>query len=182
MLDLFLKGGPLMWPILICSVVALGVALQKWLMLRRALQQLSVRIDDVVEQRPPLLSPIMYAIDTGCSDEEITLIGSGQLRSLQRGLGMLSLISLISPLLGLTGTVTGMIEAFQTIALQQGRVEVSMLAGGIWQALLTTAAGLLVAIPSHVAFHVLDGQMDDIAASMKEVAIVLKKKKEKHEF
>ena len=170
-----MKGGPLMWPILACSVIALGITLQKWIELHGALRQLSMPPGDPDDQSPSILAPVLEAISAGRSDEEVTLIGSRQLRKLQRGLRVISLISLISPLLGLTGTVTGMIEAFQTIAGHQGRVEVSLLAGGIWQALLTTAAGLLVAIPSHVAYHMLDGRMDDITASMKEVAVAFKK-------
>lgn len=177
MVELILKGGPLMWPILACSVVALGITLQKWLDIRRVMEQLNAPIEELADQRPMILMPLLDAIKNGFSDEEIILIGSRQLRNLQRGLRALSLIAVVCPLLGLTGTVTGMIEAFQTIAVQSGRVEASLLAGGIWQALLTTAAGLLVAIPSHVAFHILDGRMDDIAASMKEVAVLLRKRK-----
>jgi len=174
MLDLFIKGGPLMWPILACSVIALGVTLQKWFKFHHVMKQLSITTEDFAEKRPPVLAPVLDAITAGRSEEEIILIGSRQLRKLQHGLRILSLVAVVSPLLGLTGTVTGMIEAFQTIAGNQGRVEASLLAGGIWQALLTTAAGLLVAIPSHVAFHILDSRMDDIAASMKEIAVGFK--------
>lgn len=176
MLDLILKGGPLMWPILVCSVIVLGVALQKWFVIRRAAIQLNAPIDDLEKRRSPVLAPILDAIGRRSSDEEIALIGSRQLRNLERGLRTLSLVAVVCPLLGLTGTVTGMIHAFQTLAMHSGRVEASLLAGGIWQALLTTAAGLLVAIPSHVAYHVLDDRMDDLAASLGEVVLVLRKR------
>ena len=176
MLEIFIKGGPLMWPILACSVVALCITLQKWLEIHRAVGQLNAPIEDLAKHRPQVLAPVLDAIDKGRSDEEITLIGSRQLRNLQHGLRVLSLVAVVCPLLGLTGTVTGMIDAFQTIAVQPGRVEASLLASGIWEALLTTAAGLLVAIPSHVAFHIMDGRMEDIVASMKEAAVVLRKR------
>jgi biopolymer transport protein ExbB len=172
MLELIIRGGPLMWPIVACSVIVLGVTMHKWLLIQRAAGQLNVPFEALAGARPRILAPVLDAIEKGRSEEEITLIGSRQLRDLQRGLGVLSLVAVVCPLLGLTGTVTGMIEAFQTIALHPGRVEASLLAGGIWEALLTTAAGLLVAIPSHIAFHVLDGRMEDIAAAMKEVAVV----------
>ena len=175
MIELILKGGPLMWPIIFCSVVMLGITLKKWIDIHVAAGQLDTPIEDLVKRRPRILAPVLDAIENGHGEEEIALIGSRQLRNLQQGLRVLSLVAVICPLFGLTGTVTGMIAAFQVIAGQSGRVDVTLLADGIWQALLTTAAGLLVAIPSHVAFHVLDGRMDDVAASMKEAAIVIAK-------
>ena len=84
-----------------------------------------------------------------------------------RGLGI---IGHISPLLGLLGTVAGMIEAFITIEELGGRVDASVLAGGIWEALITTAFGLSVAIPAIVFYHYFEGRVDDIAAQMKDAA------------
>jgi biopolymer transport protein ExbB len=76
----------------------------------------------------------------------LSIIGTRQVREIEKGLSWLGLIATIAPLLGLTGTVTGMIKAFMVIA-SSSSVSPSMLAGGIWEALITTAAGLLVAIP-----------------------------------
>jgi len=87
-------------------------------------------------------------------------------------LSWLGLIATIAPLLGLTGTVTGMIRAF-TVISQSTTVNPSMLAGGIWEALITTAAGLLVAIPIHIGHHYLEKQADEIAFGMKEMVTVL---------
>ncbi|MCX8031707.1 MAG: MotA/TolQ/ExbB proton channel family protein, partial [Thermodesulfovibrionales bacterium] len=78
----------------------------------------------------------------------------------------------IAPLIGLTGTVTGMIKAFMVIE-HSTTVNPSMLAGGIWEALLTTAAGLLVAIPIHIGHHYLEKRADDIASIMRETAMNL---------
>ena len=89
---------------------------------------------------------------------------------MERGLGTLSLISAISPLLGLTGTVIGMIQAFQVIASSGSAVNPGMLASGIWEALITTAAGLLVAIPVHVAHHYLDARMGAIVHNLESLA------------
>jgi biopolymer transport protein ExbB len=102
----------------------------------------------------------------------IAFIGTKQVRRLEKGLGILALISVIAPLLGFTGTVTGMIQAFRVIASQTvGRVEPSMVAGGIYEALITTAAGLFVALPTHVALHFLEARLDAIAVRMKDVAL-----------
>lgn len=84
--------------------------------------------------------------------EEVTRVAQAQLDGLERGLALLSLVATIAPLLGLLGTVLGMIEAFQQMETVGDRVEPAVLAGGIWEALLTTAAGLSVAIPAAVFF------------------------------
>lgn len=84
--------------------------------------------------------------------EEVTRVAQAQLDGLERGLALLSLIATIAPLLGLLGTVLGMIEAFQQMEGVGDRVEPAVLAGGIWEALLTTAAGLTIAIPAAVFF------------------------------
>ena len=174
MLDFFLKGGPLMWPILACSVTGLAVILHKTLQYRRIAAELSMDLKDMARQRPPVMEPLLEALEKGVGEKEIGLVGTRQVRRLERGLGTLSLVSVISPLLGLTGTVLGMIRAFQAIAGAGSRVEPSLLAGGIWEALITTAAGLLVAIAAHVGFHYLDSRMGEIALNMKEVTLALK--------
>ena len=96
---------------------------------------------------------------------------------MEKGLSWLGLIATIAPLLGLTGTVTGMIKAFMVIA-SSTNVNPSMLAGGIWEALITTAAGLLVAIPIHIGHHYLEKQVDDIAFMMKEITMSLYMRKQ----
>lgn len=77
--------------------------------------------------------------------------GSNEVAGLQRHIRVLELIAMVSPLLGLLGTVLGMIQSFQELALSEGAANAALLADGIWQALLTTAAGLIVAIPAAVA-------------------------------
>lgn len=170
MLALFIKGGPLMWPILLCSVLALAVALKKGVQYRTVLGVLSGPIDRILMKKPACLATILTGIEAGLSEKEIAAIGTRQIRWLEKGLGTLSLISVISPLLGLTGTVTGMIQAFQTLAVNHNQINPGMLAGGIWEALLTTAAGLFVAIPAHVICHYLEERLDDIALILKETA------------
>ncbi len=94
---------------------------------------------------------------------ELEWRGNAEMAQMQRHIRLLELIAMISPLLGLLGTVLGMIQAFQELALAQGAANAAMLAAGIWQALLTTAAGLLVAIPAAVAATLLSEKVDRAA-------------------
>ncbi len=121
---------------------------------------------------PPIIVPILSRLKEGCDEKELSVIGTKQVRQVEKGLSWLGLIATIAPLLGLTGTVTGMIRAF-TVISQSTSVNPSMLAGGIWEALITTAAGLLVAIPIHVGQHHLEKKADEIALVMKEITFSL---------
>jgi biopolymer transport protein ExbB len=94
---------------------------------------------------------------------ELARRGNDEVSNMSSGLRLLDLISMISPLLGLLGTVLGMIQSFQDLAMAQGSANASVLAGGIWLALLTTAAGLLVAIPAAVASSLLTGRVETAA-------------------
>ncbi len=166
--DLFVRGGPLMWPILCCSVLGLAVILFKTLEYGVILHRLA-RLERDGSLRPPaFLEPLLAGAGR---DDETTraLAETRQLRRLERGLGVLELVATIAPLLGLTGTVTGMIGTFQTIGAHGAGVDPAMLAGGIWEALLTTAAGLLVALPVHVALHFLDDGLAEIVQKEREL-------------
>jgi len=169
MMEMFIKGGPLMWPILACSIAALAITLYKSLQYAGILRRMWVTKAQGDLYLPGPLTHLVEAIRAGMDEKGLELVASRHIRGLERGLGSLSLISVISPLLGLTGTVLGMIQAFQVIEAHGSRVDPGMLAGGIWQALITTAAGLLVAIPAHVALHYLEGRMDTIAWQLKEL-------------
>ncbi|WP_338092796.1 MotA/TolQ/ExbB proton channel family protein [Leisingera aquaemixtae] len=83
---------------------------------------------------------------------------------------LLELIAMVAPLLGLLGTVLGMIQSFQELELAQGAANASVLAGGIWQALLTTAAGLMVAIPAAVAAGLFAARIDAAAQAIESAA------------
>ena len=167
MVDFFLKGGPLMWPILFCSVIALAITIYKTVMFKTLLLQLEWSLSKLLESKPEQIQEMLSALVNGAEEKEISLIGGRELRSLEKGVGVLSLIAAIAPLLGLTGTVLGMIECFRMIAIQNGATNVAYLAGGIWEALITTATGLLVAIPVEVAYLYLEGQLEDISLRMK---------------
>ena len=98
-------------------------------------------------------------------EAEATRAGNEEIAAMSSWLRLLDLISMVSPLLGLLGTVLGMIKSFQDLSAAQGSANASVLAGGIWEALITTAGGLLVAIPAAVAASLLTARVE--AASLK---------------
>lgn len=170
MSDLFIKGGFLMYPILLCSIAGVAIWVNKFLQFRMILKDLETPFHHLQARGkiPAILVPIIEGLRKQSDEKEISLTGTRQIRKMERGLSWLGLISTVTPLLGLTGTVTGMIKAFMVIE-KSPSVNPSMLAGGIWEALMTTAAGLLVAIPIHVGHHYLEKQADEIALLVKEI-------------
>lgn len=101
--------------------------------------------------------------DTRTLEAELTTLGNDEVLSMNRFIRLLELIAMVSPLLGLLGTVLGMIQSFQELELAEGAANASVLAGGIWQALLTTAAGLIVAIPAAVAASLFSARVETAA-------------------
>ncbi len=174
-----------MAPIYACSILALAVAIQRWLVLRAArlndLTWLDAALSAVSRndlQRAEehcLASPhpaarTLAAMATTCAtrpdraEAEAGRVGSLEVQRLERFVGLLSFVGRIAPLLGLLGTVIGMVRLF--IGLQSaapGQVDVSLLSAGIWQALLTTAAGVVVAVPSLAAHAWLSARIDAVA-------------------
>ncbi|MDX1606671.1 MAG: MotA/TolQ/ExbB proton channel family protein [Candidatus Competibacterales bacterium] len=100
--------------------------------------------------------------------EETERIANGWLETLRRYLRVLEVIGSLSPLLGLLGTVLGMIDAFQQVQLAGSRLDPTLLAGGIWEALLTTAAGLTVAIPAVVVLHALEHAVERLGHRLED--------------
>lgn len=96
-------------------------------------------------------------------ESEVERQGNAEIETMARHIRLLELVAMIAPLLGLLGTVLGMIQSFQELELAQGSANASVLAGGIWQALLTTAAGLVVAIPAATAASLLSARVDSAA-------------------
>jgi biopolymer transport protein ExbB len=185
------KGGPLMYPIFACSVLALGIFLERLLtfvrvrrgtdLLVREVESLVInkRIDEalIVCQRTgtPLSRILIAALRlAGRPREEIKIavdeVGSREAAPLERYLGLLGTIATISPLLGLLGTVLGMIEAFNVISVQ-GVGTPATLGGGISQALITTAAGLSVAIPVILLHKYLSSRVDRVILEMETCSL-----------
>ncbi len=111
-------------------------------------------------------------ISLDVAKEEISRVGSAELRYLESHMRGLELVANIAPLLGLLGTVIGMVEAFSALEQASGsHINPSLLAGGIWTALLTTVAGLSVAIPAMAAHYIFDGKIEKIRATMKDISV-----------
>ena len=102
-------------------------------------------------------------------DAELNRRGNAEVEAMNRHIRLLELIAMISPLLGLLGTVLGMIQSFQDLEMAAGAANASVLAGGIWQALLTTAAGLIVAIPAAVGATLLSTRVESASQMIEDV-------------
>ncbi len=175
-------GGPIILLLAILSVFSLALIVYKIVQLSpvtkgeanrdAALASFEAgKIDDArraAESGPApadrVLAFAIKALGTGRSGSalmaELMRRGNEELSRMTRHIRLLELIAMISPLLGLLGTVLGMIQSFQELEMAEGAANASVLAGGIWQALLTTAAGLLVAIPAAVGASLLAGRAE----------------------
>ncbi len=172
-LTILLKGGWIMIAIIGCSAVAIAVFIERLLVLKRAHADLnpfliqirgSLSRNDLdhalllCEKSPSPLSKVLRAAfenesrDRDDLRESMETAARAEIHKLERNLGLLGTIAAVAPLLGFLGTVTGMIKAFMKIEFLGGNVNASVLAGGIWEALITTAAGLSVGIPVLI-FH-----------------------------
>ncbi|MFH1138317.1 MAG: MotA/TolQ/ExbB proton channel family protein [Pseudomonadota bacterium] len=181
MFDLLAKGGVLTTPILLCSVVALAIFMERLIRLgslRRKGLTVTERVVARLAQKDyegarlearrnpsPLGRVLGQGLEVADKDRETleTVLAHSieeEARELSRYLQALATIANIAPLLGLLGTVLGMIKAFMAIQELGGKVNAAVLAGGIWEAMLTTALGLAVALPTMVAHSYLVGLVD----------------------
>ncbi len=106
------------------------------------------------------MSGMLAGVNRKALDDDLEWRGNAEMAAMGRYIRVLDLIAMVSPLLGLLGTVLGMIQSFQELALAEGAANASLLAGGIWQALLTTAAGLIVAIPAAIGASLLTARVE----------------------
>lgn len=187
LLRIVFEGGPIMIPIIACAIVAFAVAVERFFTLRRArintrefmetirtvLRQNKVaEAIEVCEKTPGPIARILKAgmLKHGRRKRDIreAIEDAGQLEipRLERYLGVLATVASISPLLGLLGTVAGMIKAFGQIQAKMGVVNPSDLAEGIGNALITTAAGLVVAIPTLVLYNYFVAKVENMILDM----------------
>jgi biopolymer transport protein ExbB len=193
MWEIVRAGGPFMWPIVLCSVVAAAIILERlWTLqeqrvlprdlVRRVRQlveadQISDKVIAALEQNSPLGRVLAAGLASRHRSREIMMerledAGRHVVHDLERFLNTLGTIASISPLLGLLGTVTGIIKSFN--ALQAGAAgDPRMLSGGIGEALIATAAGLCVAIPALIAYRYLRGRVEGFVLEMEKDAIKL---------
>lgn len=189
MFEVIMRGGVLMIPIAICSVVAVAIIIEKIIKLRIARAtsraflfriQNSLRLNRIDEARRacemasgPVAAIFRAGLGRANQSEErirqaIQEAGEREISTLERHVAGLGAIAGGAPLLGFLGTVVGMIKAFQQIERLGGNVNASVLAGGIWQALLTTAAGLTVGLICFFAHSYIVGRIQFIVREMEE--------------
>lgn len=188
-MDIFIKGGPVMYFILICSVTMAAVFIVKFIHLHKAQintreflsglrnELIASRITEAVgicEETPGPVAGILKAgithYDEGKTGIESAMekASTHEISRIEQGISILATIAVISPLFGFLGTVFGLITTFQKMTVQGGLMVPSELAVGMWQALLTTAFGLSVAIPSNMAYNYLTGRVQRLVRNMEE--------------
>ncbi len=195
--QLFLMGGPVMWPILACSIAAVTIVIEKtffFLSVEKNERILSLQLMAMARNynikeavavcgsSDSLSARVMKAglLEFGASKDDVVKVMEEAARfevpHLEKGMGALSTIASVTPLLGLLGTVLGLCNAFHTIqvrALAMNPVTPGDIAGGVWQALLTTVAGLVVAIPSFIAYNYFVARASRIIRDMEKAAAEL---------
>ncbi len=195
--QVFLAGGPVMWPILFCSIFALAIALEKFWHLHKIAIDTQNFLSKILEKMKRhetkealqicdnTRSPIAKILKAGILKydrskqqivEAIEDASLYEIPRIEKNLGALATIAHIAPLLGLLGTVTGMVRCFQTIQAKSTSfhpVSPGDLAGGIWEALLTTVAGLIVAIPTFVAYNYLVNRINNFILEMEKASTEL---------
>jgi biopolymer transport protein ExbB len=197
MFEIIQKGGPVMYPIILCSILAFAIIIERLYLLHKAridteafMKNIEVTIKHnkiaeaikICEETP---GPIAHIVKAGILKhdrprqeirEAIEDAGHQEVPRLEKHINLLATIAHISPLLGLLGTVTGMVRAFQVIqekSVSFNPVSPGDLAGGIWEALLTTVAGLIVAIPTVVVYNYLVSRVDEFVLDMEHSATEL---------
>jgi biopolymer transport protein ExbB len=181
MFELLAEGGVLMIPLFILSIVAVYVIAERW----RSLNNARIEIDGFLRTVESMLKdgdrqraltycdgidkPLARILKAGIRrlgrpirdiEDAIGNAGKKEIYHLEKRMNWLATIAGVAPLVGFTGTVTGMIEAFMDIQSLQGNVNPSVLAGGIWEALITTATGLIVGIIAYGFYNFLLGKIN----------------------
>ncbi len=190
-LDLLKEGGPVMWLIAFCSLIAVFIFVEKWVQFHRAQVNVAELVNGLInvlkrdgmveaitlcDNTPgPVARLLTAAIQAYQSDDDIKQAiddaAVAELPRLEGRLNILATIAYIAPMLGFLGTVVGMISVFQVVQDKQGlNLASAELAGGIRMALVSAAAGLCVAIPAHVAYNYLVSRVESFCSDMEKAS------------
>ena len=193
MLEIIQSGGWMMVPIIIASVLALAITVERFWTLRpgkiappNLLSQVwgwmkNKQLDSAKIRSLKDSSPLGNVLAAGLINsrhgrqimkESIEEVASHEIHEMERYLNALGTIAAVAPLMGLLGTVIGMIKVFAEI-MAQGTGQANLLAGGISEALITTAAGLVIAIPALICHRMLQRRVDEIVVYMEQEALKL---------
>ena len=190
MLDLYLRGGNFMHPLLICSIIGIGVIIERiislWMagmnnkkfMTNAKLHEvlMSHGIEEALLVCQKSRSPVASILEAGLRkyasgmsevEKAIEFAAGIEMSFLEKRLSWLCIIGNVDPMIGFLGTASGMIRSFDAIALA-GRIEPSLVASGISEALITTAGGLVVALPMQIAYSFFVAKIDSLVLDMEE--------------
>ncbi len=188
------RGGWIVWLILLLSLVALAVAVERWIVFRRVQQGLDEYLRQVKNtlrtrdyeaartlsrhQSLPLARVLLAMLEhRHLPPADLKTYATDHLHleahALERNLLALATVAGLAPLLGFLGTVTGMIRAFMAVQRQGGSVDATVLAGGIWEALVTTAVGLSVGIVAYLLYNYLVGRAQDLVVNLEQHTLEL---------
>ena len=183
-LELMGKGGVMMYPIFLASLIAVAIIIERLIFfgkckenpedIFKAIKDLAssdkqISFKDLKKSKE---GPVSRMLELGVKarkeprwklEEKLTVHGQEEISGLRKNLRAMEVIATISPLMGLLGTVVGMVKAFNKVAQYKGQVDPSLLAGGIWEALLTTAAGLALAIPVVIMLNYFERKVEAIS-------------------
>ncbi len=189
--SIFMKGGFIMWPILLCSVIAIKIIIERYIVINRSKANIPaflVKLRSFLKKRDiqgainfctQEKSSVSNIVKKGLKKftlgnervkEAIENAGKQEIVKLEKGLSLLATISGAAPLLGFLGTVTGMIAAFRKIEDLHGSTNPSDLAGGIWEALLTTAFGLIVGIIATTFYNTIVERVNSLVLDLEVVS------------
>ncbi|HVU28169.1 MAG TPA: MotA/TolQ/ExbB proton channel family protein [Verrucomicrobiae bacterium] len=191
MIKIFLNGGPMMWPLLICSIVTVATALERlFFILRESARRKPELVDEILKRvehhdldgaikignshRYFVARVLIYALShrTESFSSAILRAANLELKKFNRGLAVLDTIVTLAPLLGLLGTVTGMIHAFGLLGARQLDAP-EAITGGISQALIATAFGLSIAIVALIPLNFLNAKLEEARHDIEDAATQL---------
>ena len=184
-MNIFMMGGWMMWPLALVSIMVTAIIIERFLLFSSCpfpAGDFTERLEKAVEgDTAPLLEALgsvallkrfadIMVSSHANREASLRIEGEAIVRKLEKHLSMLSILARLAPLMGLLGTVLGMISTFSEIANAQAGVNMNQLAGGIWQALITTAAGLVIAIPALFFLHHFQSRVNAVASALSEAA------------
>ncbi len=192
LIHLFTRGGLLMYILLVISMIAVTIIIKKYRQLSQ-IRRMNSRLNDrmhqqdrldnmigiirVYGQESPLgimLSKLFLTdnVDLSLLKERMESIAAHEIHNLEKGFGWLSTFAAVAPLIGFLGTVMGMVRVFMNIQTQSASgVDINILAGGIWEALLTTIGGLIVGIVTIIFYNDLVQRLENLTKEMQEQAM-----------
>jgi biopolymer transport protein ExbB len=192
LLDLLLKGGYMMIPLILLWIFAIYIFIERLLVIRKSAQtpdnfkdQIRQLVGDGRMEQARMLcvqtdTPVARMIEKGISrigsslkniEVSIENIGKIEIYRLEKNLSLLATISGAAPMIGFLGTVTGMIQAFISIAQEEGAVSPKLLSSGIYEAMITTAVGLFVGILAYLGYNFLVARVQKVVHGMEYTAI-----------